>query len=184
MCLLTAPLTSSTVQSAVGLINQEFSSQPVLEQARIALPLSLCTQWLLRVLGLKKLKYSVVLDSGRVIAVSGCYAWRSQPGTAWVGWTVVHPTYRHQGIGSSLINGLRCQLLSEGYQQLCVYTSKSLAAQRFYESRGFQLRDSTQQIDFYSCSLDQTPKTKPANDSLENCLSPAGSRSIFLGGRR
>jgi ribosomal protein S18 acetylase RimI-like enzyme len=145
----------SNLPNAIRLINQEFPKQPAWEWAWLSLPISLLPVRILRLFGLSKLRYwtATIGASSQIVGISGLYAWRSEPETAWVGWTVIQPDCRRLGICSCLLNHVTQVAMAEGYRQLKVYTNKDSIANIVYQKRGFLEFRRSDNLVFYNLRL-------------------------------
>lgn len=149
----TRGLKIESLRQAINLVNAAFPKQPFGESAWLSLPLSLAPKWSLWPPKMTHLQYWVAIDQDRVVGISGLYGWKSEPGVAWIGWTVVAPEFRRLGIGSALLDRVKHTAVLKGFHTLKVYTVPGEAVDRFYRAQGFDVVERHPDRTVYSCTL-------------------------------
>ena len=128
------PLSKELLDDATVLIDAVFPYKPDQNNARwsfkdtLTNPTADKTYWL------------ALNDESVVIVITGLYMDHHDKNSVWLGWFGVHPKFRRQHIGSTLLEFTIAEAIRHGFSILKLYTStdeNEKAAHELYRKHGF-----------------------------------------------
>lgn len=139
------PLSKQTLKQAIQLVDRVFPRQGT-EPAWFEFRASLGEKpyaWITRLFGVDFLKYWVATYKGKVVGITGIYAYKKDNDSIWGGWTCIDPEYS-QGIsraGGLLFHKAYDEAKKCGRKFLKLRTSDDpsvAAANKIYDKVGFK----------------------------------------------
>jgi hypothetical protein len=139
------PLSRQTRKEATQLVDRVFPRQGT-EPAWIGFRASLGEKpyaWITRLAGVDFLKYWVAIYNGKVVGITGIYAYKKDTDSIWGGWTCIDPEHS-RGIsraGGLLFHKAYNEAKKSGRKYLKLYTCDDpalAAANKIYDKVGFE----------------------------------------------
>lgn len=141
------PLTKERLEEAVKLADDIFPSEYEEEPAKTEIPASLSPDnyrdFFLKTGILPSLRYWVAIDEDdKVVGIVGLYRYEADEEAEWLGWYLVAPSARKQGVGTELLQFAAKEARKQGRKFLRLYSTtdpNSFDAHRLFKGFGFRL---------------------------------------------